>query len=245
MSQDNLSLISVPFHGDTITCIETPDGVFVAVKPICEGAGLDFSAQRKKLMADQDLFGVALIAIPSASGTQETICIPVTRIAAWLFLLQPDRVKPELREKVRLYRHEAADVLDRHFRLREEAHVEEIRQLRGQLSHCHAHLVAFEPKWGQMLAMIGTYSLAVIAKRLNWSQDRTLEEERGIARCGMLHPEGVKDNTAKSWLQRIEELERQVQSERDQRMAEARGVSVAALRAERDDPDQPSLFGEV
>jgi len=88
----------------------------------------------------------------------------------------------------------------------------------------------------------GNFGLATMSRRLNWSQDRCLEEMHAIRRCGMLHPEGVKDNSAPSWLARIEDLERQLQMERDLRMAEARGLSVSALRAER---DQPDLFGEV
>lgn len=251
MSQDSRA-ITVPFHGDEILCVETPDGVFVAVKPLCEAAGLDFSAQRKKLMADQELFGVALIAIPSASGTQETVCIPVTRIAAWLFMLQPVRVKPELRAKVALYRLEAADVLDQHFRGLAEEKVEEIRQLRGQLGHCHSNLRAALPKWGQLLALneTGTYGMPVMAARVGLTQDRTYTEFQAIQRCGMLLPDKVADNTAPSWLSRITELERQLAFERDQRQAEARNMSVARYRAQRDglavedDSDQPSLFGD-
>lgn len=244
MSSDNPTLIPVAFHGDTITCIETPDGEFVAIKPICERLGLALPPQLAKLKGDPELWGVTLIVTPSAGGSQETNCIPRNRMAAWLFKIEVSRVKPEARDALRLYQREAADVLDRHFRLRDEAHVEEIRQLRGQLDHSHSHLKAADPKWGQLLAMMeaGTYSLAVIAKRLNWSQDRTFEEMHAVTRCGMLMPEGVKDNSARSWLDRIEDLERMVQRERDLRMAEARGISLAALRAERDDPDQPSLF---
>lgn len=250
MSQGNLSLISVPFHGDTITCIETPDGEFVAIRPMCDRLQLNFSGQLQRLKADPDLWGVCVIHTPSAGGTQETNCIPRNRVAAWLFKIEVSRVKPEAQDALRLYQREAADVLDRHFRLRDEERAEEIRQLRGQLSHCHAHLRAALPKWGQIIALLetGTFGHAGIAARVGMTQDRFYAEQNGIARCGMLLPEGVADNSAPSWLKRIGDLERMLQYERDQRQAEARNMSLNAYRRavqggtlEAGD-DQPSLF---
>lgn len=217
MSEDNRTLISVPFHGDTITCIETPDGVFVPLKPCCEQMKLDFSAQYRRMNRDLELWGIAVMATPSALGGQEMACIPVNRIAAWLFSMDASRVKPEVQQKLRLYQREAADVLDRHFRLRDEERAEEIRQLRGQLEHCHAHLRAALPKWGQIIALLetGTFGLATIAARVAMTQDRLYAETQAIRRCGMLMPEGVRDNSAPSWLARIEALERQLRLERD------------------------------
>ena len=65
----------------------------------------------------------------------------------------------------------------------------------------------------------------------------------------MIRPEGVADNTAPSWLERIAELERMLQFERNLRQAEARDMSVNEyLRSKGEvvdaDPAQPSLFGE-
>ena len=254
MSQDNLSLISVPFHGDTITCIETPDGEFVPVTPLCERLGLNKQGQFQRLNRDPDLWGVCVIHTPSAGGTQEMNCIPRNRVAFFLATIDANRVKPEAQDALRLYQREAADVLDRHFRLREEERAEEIRQLRGQLSHCHAHLRAALPKWGQIIALLetGTFGSATIAARVAMTQDRLYAEQTALARCGMLLPEGVEDNSAKSWLTRIGDLERMVLIEREQRQADARQMSVAAYRRlvrgeppeESTGDDQPSLFGE-
>ena len=69
--------------------------------------------------------------------TQETCVIPFSRVSAWLFTISPNKVAPELAEKVRLYREECADVLDRHFRGKVQsaatidpaAFVEELRRM--------------------------------------------------------------------------------------------------------------------
>lgn len=232
MSLDDPIVIPVPFHGDTITAIETPEGAFVAVRPICERLSLNFSGQLQRLKADPDLWGVCVIHTPSAGGAQETNCIPVSRMAAWLFKIDVKRVKPEARDALRLYQREAADVLDRHFRLRLDERTEEIRQLRGQLSHCHANLRAALPKWGQIISLLdtGTFGHATIAARVAMTQDRLSEEQNAVARCGMLLPEGVADNTAPSWLDRIAWLERQLQFARDELQAQARDMSVAEYR---------------
>lgn len=150
MSQDNPIIVSVPFHGDTITCIETPEGVFVPLKPLCEGINLDFSAQYRRMNRDLGLWGIAVMATPSALGGQEMACIPVNRIAAWLFSMDASRVKPEVQERLRLYQREAADVLDRHFRQLGSEKDEIIAIQAEQLAFCHAELVKAQPRFAQI-----------------------------------------------------------------------------------------------
>jgi hypothetical protein len=232
MSLDNPIIIPVPFHGDTIIAVETAEATHVAIKPICERLGLSDKGQIQRLKRDEEFWGGCVMHLPSAGGMQETYCIPVSRVAAWLFTVEVSRVKPEIREALTLYRREAADVLDRHFRLRLDERTEEIRQLRGQLSHCHANLRAALPKWGQIISLLetGTFGHATIAARVAMTQDRLYEEQNAIARCGMLMPEGVADNTGPSWLDRIAWLERQLQFARDELQAQARDMSLAEYR---------------
>lgn len=134
-------LITIEFYGDAILAVETDDGEhLVAVKPICERLGLDWSAQLKKLKSASDRWGVAVIAIPSASGVQETTCLPVSKIAGWLATIHLSRVAQDTREALTLYQNEADRVLDRHFRLRAKelsAELEEARELQRR-SACMA-----------------------------------------------------------------------------------------------------------
>ena len=150
MSQDKLEVIPVPFHGDTITAIETPAGEFVAIKPICDRIGVSDRAQRKRVSADPERWGGTVMVLPSAGGVQETFCIPLNRVAAFLFTITVSRVKPEAREALRLYQAEAADVLDRHFRLRRADLTDAIAILTGQLAACHAEIVKANPRMAQI-----------------------------------------------------------------------------------------------
>jgi hypothetical protein len=153
-------------------------------------------------------------------------------VAFFLATIDVKRVKPEARDALRLYQREAADVLDQHFRGLADAKTEEIRQLRGQLSHCHANLRAALSKWGQIISLLetGTFGHATIAARVAMTQDRLTQEQTAIARCGMLMPAGVADNAAVSWLDRIADLERQLQDARDLNRAQALDISVSDYR---------------
>lgn len=107
---------NVSFHDDQIEAIRDPSGrEYVVPKRICENIGLDWNTQHRKL-EDDPFWSMVIMTIPSTRGFQKTCVIPLSRVAAWLFTISPNKVAPELAEKVRLYREECADVLDRHFR---------------------------------------------------------------------------------------------------------------------------------
>jgi hypothetical protein len=110
----NPTPVTIQFHEDTLTVIERDDGqVFVAIKPICETLGLDWSAQLHRIKANEVLAeGMVTMTIPSQGGPQETICLSRRRLGGWLFGLRPGYCKPELRPKVIQYQREVCDLID-------------------------------------------------------------------------------------------------------------------------------------
>ena len=104
-------LSPVTFHGDTIFCITIENQPYTPAKPIITNMGLDWGAQSAKLRANRERWGIAMIAIPSESGEQETTCIPVRKLPAFLASINPKKVRPELREKIELYQAECDDAL--------------------------------------------------------------------------------------------------------------------------------------
>lgn len=192
MSSDNPTLISVPFHGDTITAIETPDGVMVAVKPICERLGIDWKSQHRKL-ASETRWGMVIMWIPSAGGMQETTCIPVSLLAAWLFTIHPNKVKPEVREGLEQYQAEAAQVLDRHFRLRAAETSARIETMEKTIWHAGQFLLATNPKWNTAYRLMEMgQSDYIIAKRCGWSRDQW-GQERAMMRSSGVIPKWRED----------------------------------------------------
>ncbi|NLA29105.1 MAG: hypothetical protein GX875_05550 [Propionibacterium sp.] len=65
-----MSLVQIPFHDTAINAIETDEGVHIAIKPVAEALGLDWSAQYRRLQR-QPWAGVAVMAIPSPGGYRE------------------------------------------------------------------------------------------------------------------------------------------------------------------------------
>lgn len=104
-------LSPVAFHGDTIYCISYHNQPYTAMKPIVENMGLAWQSQLQKLNANKERWGITIIVIPSASGEQQTACMPVRKLPAYLASINPNKVRPELREKIIRYQNECDDVL--------------------------------------------------------------------------------------------------------------------------------------
>ena len=118
----------VLFYNDRVTAVLVETGgervVYVPLRPICELIGVDWSAQRKRVNGDPVLSkyvqGVAVTATPSAGGrgggAQETLCLPLDYLNGWLFGINAERVRPELRERVIRYQENCYHVLAAAFR---------------------------------------------------------------------------------------------------------------------------------
>lgn len=104
-------LSPVSFHGDTIFCIDYHGEPFTPMKPIIENMGLDWRTQARKLRENKVRWGVVIMTTPSESGEQETSCLPVRKLPAFLAGINPKKVRPELRPKIELYQNESDDAL--------------------------------------------------------------------------------------------------------------------------------------
>lgn len=106
------NLITVNFRQDTLFAVERDDGVYVAVKPMCESLGLNWSGQHQKIKEDPVLSeGMCVIHIPSPGGAQETTCLKLELVNGWLFKVESRRVKEEARPKLLTYQRECYQVL--------------------------------------------------------------------------------------------------------------------------------------
>ena len=111
-------IITVNFRGDDLYGFENDDGIFVALKPIVESMGLDWSAQLKRVKRDTILAeGMAIMATPfSRGGDQEAVCLKMDLVNGWLFTIDTARIKDDVvRDKVILYQRECYGVLFKHF----------------------------------------------------------------------------------------------------------------------------------
>ncbi|GGF56597.1 hypothetical protein GCM10007301_15340 [Azorhizobium oxalatiphilum] len=117
MTAHALALTHVEFHGDTLFAVEKDGEMFIAIKPICERLGIDWSKQLQRIKRDALLSeGMAIMAIPSPGGSQETTCLRLDLVHGWLFTIDESRVKDEeTRQRVLVYKRECYAVLFQHF----------------------------------------------------------------------------------------------------------------------------------
>lgn len=110
-------IITVNFRNDTLFAVERDDGVFVAVKPICDSFPVAWQSQHQRLKDDPVLSeGITTIVMPSPGGAQETVCLKLEMVNGWLFKIDSRRVQSEEgRQKLIVYQRECYQVLFDHF----------------------------------------------------------------------------------------------------------------------------------
>lgn len=106
----SVSTINVPFHGNNLYVVNFNGEPYVPMKPIVEGMGLTWQSQFEKLK-QRFSKGITEIVIPSKGGEQSMLCLALRKLAGWLHTISPNKVKPEIRDKVIKYQEECDDVL--------------------------------------------------------------------------------------------------------------------------------------
>ncbi|MCP8895360.1 phage antirepressor N-terminal domain-containing protein [Shinella daejeonensis] len=112
------TIVSVNFRGDDLYGFENDDGVFVALKPIVESMGMDWSAQLQRVKRDPILSeGMVIMTTPfGRGGAQDAVCLKLELVNGWLFTIDTSRIKDDaVREKVIVYQRECYGVLAKHF----------------------------------------------------------------------------------------------------------------------------------
>lgn len=105
------TLSPVQFHGSTIFVVTHKGEPHAPIKPIVEDMGLNWQSQQTKLTANRERWGIAIITIPSAGGQQQCTCMPVRKLPAFFASINPNKVRSELRDRIRLYQDECDDAL--------------------------------------------------------------------------------------------------------------------------------------
>ncbi len=113
---------TVIFYDDELTAVLVhlgdEDEVFVPVRPLCDYLGVDWSAQRKRIVGDAVLSEAArsvAVTATEAGGKREMLCLPLDMLNGWLFGVSAARVKPEIRERLIRYQKECYRVLAKAF----------------------------------------------------------------------------------------------------------------------------------
>lgn len=150
----------VHFHGQQIVTLRQDDGtVYVALKPIVDAMGISWQGQLERIKRDAVLstcIRVTRMQMPGDSQSREHIFLPLDMLNGWLFGIDANRVKPELRDTVIDHQRECYRVLAAHFHgkalvqnerywFARRAHWEFIRRLAYEGYPCRAIAQRFNP----------------------------------------------------------------------------------------------------
>ena len=116
--QEDMKTVNVAMINDiSLQVVADEREQFVAVKPVCEILGVNYTTQVEKLK-EHPIFSstIPLRGTVGADGKiREMICIPFRFFAGWLFSINPDNVKEEVRDNLIQFQLKCNDVLYDYF----------------------------------------------------------------------------------------------------------------------------------
>lgn len=113
---------AVNFYDQEITAVLVEQGerrqVYVPLRPICDSLGIDWSAQRQRVLRDpvlSEALQPCVVVTPTQGEQPEqrrTVqCLPLDYLNGWLFGINANRVNPEIRDRLIRYQKECYQVL--------------------------------------------------------------------------------------------------------------------------------------
>lgn len=113
MKTTNVAIV----NGISLQVVADEREQFVAVKPVCEILGVDYPGQFTKLK-EHPLYGSVIELSPTTGAdgkTYEMVCLPLRYFPSWLFSINPNNVKEEIRENLLEYQKKCNDILFDYF----------------------------------------------------------------------------------------------------------------------------------
>ncbi|AHG75445.1 antirepressor protein [Mannheimia varigena USDA-ARS-USMARC-1296] len=103
---------TISFYGSDLITLKVEDVIYTAVKPIVEAMGLDWGGQQQKLSKSSDKFNCRDISMVAKDGKiRQMLCMPIKKLNGWLFSINPEKVRSDLKEKVICYQEECFEAL--------------------------------------------------------------------------------------------------------------------------------------
>ncbi|EBS2928028.1 phage antirepressor Ant [Salmonella enterica subsp. enterica serovar Hvittingfoss] len=102
----------VPFNGQQVLTAVAAGVTYVAMRQIVENIGIDWTGQSVKLRKMKDKFNCRDISMVAADGKlRKLLCIPLKKLNGWLFSINPEKVRADIRDKLIKYQEECFTVL--------------------------------------------------------------------------------------------------------------------------------------
>ena len=110
---NQISTQTISFNHQSLVTFKQNGTHYTAMKPICENIGLDWKSQYSRMKRDDVLNStMVIITIVAEDGKKrEMICLPIEYLNGWLFGIDINRCKPEIRDTLIKYKKECYQAL--------------------------------------------------------------------------------------------------------------------------------------
>jgi len=155
-SSEPVQLIPVNVCGTEVLAHPHQSDYLASLKRCCQGLGVSYSAQLKKLKTAGWNPTVAMIATVGQDGNvREMVMIDRRTLVMWLSGINSKKVRPAIRAKLEKFQAECADVLDRHFGYRPQPQPSEAPTTPATLHPDIAALLVVSARHQAVLAGMG------------------------------------------------------------------------------------------
>ena len=110
---NQISTKTISFNNQSLITVEQNGNHYVAMKPICENIGIQWESQYNRIRRDDVLNSVIFIMNMTGSDRKnyQMICLPIEYLNGWLFGIDINRCKPEIRNTLIKYKKECYQAL--------------------------------------------------------------------------------------------------------------------------------------
>lgn len=103
----NMQTLTAEFLGKEVTLVDNNGVAYVAMREIVEGIGLSWGTQSIKLNENSKKFNCFHIETVGADGkNRQMLCMPIKKLNGWLFSINPNKVRADLKERLENYQEE-------------------------------------------------------------------------------------------------------------------------------------------
>lgn len=155
---------TVNFHGDELPVVVKNGKQFVAMKPVAEAIGLDWSAQYRRIKRDSVLSkGIAIMATEVCQSGQagEVVMLPSEYLNGWLFGVSENQVKPEIKEKLIRYKTECYQVLHDYWTKGMAVNERRVKELEAERRNLRKELAARDTEIKELQNTVTHYECEV------------------------------------------------------------------------------------
>ena len=110
---NQISTQTISFNNQSLVTFEQNGVHYTAMKPICDNIGLQWESQYNRIKRDDILSStmIMMIIVAEDGKNREMVCLPIEYLNGWLFGIDVNRCKPEIRETLIKYKKECYQAL--------------------------------------------------------------------------------------------------------------------------------------